>query len=82
MSDTKLIMKFIDESQNFTYGFECGIIWERMERSGEFINHAFHAENKQQIEMMCKRFGYEYSMIDYALGWCLLTATINPTINN
>lgn len=51
-----LIMPFVDESESFVHGFECGIIWEKIKSSERLYEHLFHVENSAQVQMMCDAF--------------------------
>jgi hypothetical protein len=53
----KIVMPFVDESDSFTNGFECGQIWEQM-KFGMTINRMVHKTNKEQIEMMAAKNNY------------------------
>lgn len=79
--ERKIIMPFIDQSQNFTNGFECGQIWERMERGEKFDKYLMHPDNQLQVEMMCKRFLYK-GTIEISGEWAFLTAEIDLSKTN
>lgn len=78
MGDSILLMPFIDESESFTKGFECGQIWELLE-AGEMIdNRPCHEENKEQIKMICELFNCNYTLEEAGYGWIYLT--VKPII--
>jgi len=57
----KLLLKFPDQSESFTYGVEFGRLLEKIERGDELINNnefPVRIENKELLEQTCKRFGY------------------------
>jgi hypothetical protein len=75
--NSTLLMPFVDESENFTNGFECGQLWEKMTNDAVFENQLIHSENKEQIILMLVHFGYEYKIVDCGDGcWCFLSG--NP----
>lgn len=55
----ELLMPFIDESENFVNGFECGQIWQQMSLGLEIDNRPVHNNNLKQIEMIANNHGYE-----------------------
>lgn len=71
--DNILLMPFYDESQSFTNGFACGIIWEMMSENKEIDNRAIQAENEEQVKLMCEHFGYDYTISGDDV-WIFLTA--------
>lgn len=74
MDKNILLMPFVDQSENFTNGFECGQIWEQMIEEKEISNRPVHSVNVKQIELMCEHFGYEFSVTDCEDGcWHFLT---------
>lgn len=74
MSNT-LLMPFIDESESFTNGFECGQIWQRVSEGETFEKQLIHTENRRQIEMICELFGVDYSIkeAEHLPEWSYLT---------
>lgn len=50
-------MPFVDESESFTNGFECGQIWDKFERGEELQNYLCHTDNEKQIRKMAATFG-------------------------
>jgi hypothetical protein len=57
----KLLIKFPDQSESFTYGVEFGRLLEKIERGDQFIsNNRFpiRIENKQLLMETCKKYGY------------------------
>jgi hypothetical protein len=71
---TYLLMPFLDEGENFTNGFECGQLWEKMSKDEVITSKLVHSVNCNQIELMCEHFGYEYEMMDCLDGcWHYLT---------
>ena len=60
-----IVCKFLDDSPEFTEAFECGLLWHKMETTGEDFEFTAHSVNIQQIELMAQ-----------SLNWDL---EINPT---
>lgn len=69
----KPLMPFFDESHSFTNGFECGMLWVKMQ-AGEPIGGELpvHTENLPQIQLMCKHFGYEIEVKPYDETWTFI----------
>lgn len=59
-----LLMPFIDESESFTHGFECGQIWQRVSEGESFEKCLIHSCNYAQIKMICESFGVQWSIVD------------------
>jgi hypothetical protein len=75
MSNT-LLMPFIDASESFTNGFECGQIWQRVSDGESFERCLIHSCNVEQIKMICESFGVKYSIKKSSDSeWSLLTVT-------
>jgi len=80
--DNVLLMPFIDDSENFTNGFECGQIWEKISQGEILEKYLCHSENEEQIKMICESFGVKYSFEEakepgkssiYSSGWMYLS---------
>lgn len=73
MERDALLMPFLDSSETFTLGFECGQIWEKIQEGETLNKYPVHTKNKEQIELICKSFGVE-AEIDYVNeDWSQLT---------
>ena len=70
--ESYLVMPFLDPSQSFTNGFECGKIWNDMETGKSFDKYLMHEANRQQVILMTKHFGYHYLFTQYDDTWCHL----------
>ena len=57
-----LIMKFLDQSPSFCYGFECGQLWHALTRCESVHDYLAHTDNKVQLELILKRFLYKYTI--------------------
>ncbi len=77
-----LLMPFIDESESFTLGFECGQIWEKISQGETLDKYLCHSENEEQIKMICESFGVQYNFEEakergkssiYSTGWMYLS---------
>lgn len=77
-----LIMPFKDQSHAFAHGFECGQIWQQLSDGKTFEHEQIHAENREQVEMMCKRFLYDYEIGIAVNDWCSFNAKPNPAKSN
>lgn len=51
-----LLMPFLDPSESFVLGFECGQLWQAMTDGKEPENYLVHTKNMPQLEMMAKKF--------------------------
>ena len=74
-SEYSLQMPFLDESESFCFGFECGQIWEEM-KGNKQVDRMVHIENVRQVEMMCKRYLYtcEFTSLEDCQDWVKLNA--------
>ena len=70
-----LVMPFKDQSPEFAHGFECGQLWQQMTDRKIIEGEQINAENREQVEMICKRFLYEYKIGVSVNGWCSFDAT-------
>lgn len=76
-------MPFVGENDDpkFVRGFEAGQIWTKMQQNEKFDNYLFHTENKEQIEMMCKRFHYSCRIDKIDECWSGLFAELSASAN-
>lgn len=79
MSENILLMPFLDESESFVHGFECGKIWQLIEDGEVIENYLVHVANKDQIELMCKTFNLdnEFSIINEDWAYLTIQSIIN-----
>lgn len=82
MENFSLLMPFIIDSRDFVHGFECGQIWEKMNKNEKFDNYVFHTENAAQIEMMCRRHQYKYRIDKIDDTWSSLFAELDLSLAN
>lgn len=68
-----LLMPFIDESESFTKGFECGQLWEIIKAGNTLDKYLCHDSNTKQIEMMCDLFNCDYIIEKVSNDWIYLT---------
>jgi hypothetical protein len=60
-----LIISFPDQSKSFTYGFEAGIIYQKMVEEHDSIDHGYlkgfpiREENMELIQQMAEYHGYK-----------------------
>ncbi len=72
MEENTLLMPFLDDSENFTLGFETGQIWVKVE-SGEILeNYLFHTKNIKQVELIMKSFLSDFDIEVTNEDWSLL----------
>jgi hypothetical protein len=78
--ENKLLMPFIDESESFTNGFECGQIWEKLQFIKELDmpgsrikDYLIHLENSAQIQAICDHFEVRCFIAQVSDEWATLT---------
>lgn len=81
MRDNETLMTFIDQSESFALGFECGLMWQKMDAGESFTKYVFHRKNEKEVEKMCRRFHYRYLLIFLNDEWSELTANRSPQAN-
>ena len=57
MQDFGLLVRFEDQSESYTLGFEAGMIFAEMQKREPF-ERLMHAKNLVQIEEMADAMGY------------------------
>lgn len=73
------IVKFIDESDSFAHGFECGKIWKMLSDKQEIVDLPVYKANHAIIERMCLVFRKQavfkpiHTIEEYQKIWCSLT---------
>lgn len=72
-------MPFVGENDDpkFVLGFEAGQIWTKMEANKPFKDYMFHTKNRRQVELICERFGYGFTISVIDETWSELNAWIN-----
>ncbi len=84
--ESSLIIRFDDQSKNYTYGFEAGIIWEKMESGVPDFNRTIRVENIPVIKRMCNEMGYVFQVKEYTQdefeGWANIFAIKKTFTNN
>lgn len=68
-----LLSEFIDESESFALGFECGCIYQRIKEGETFEKQLIHKRNVAQIKMLCDVFYVEVFVEDIDNTWSHLT---------
>lgn len=61
MSEYSLVMKFVDGSDSFANGFECGLIWASLLNKTQY-SFTCHRSNIDQIKEIAKHFKYQLSI--------------------
>lgn len=74
MKDYVCLMPFLDASESFVNGWECGTIWDAMTRGEAFKGKVVHTANKDQLTMMADHHGYECSFEAIDETWISFTA--------
>jgi hypothetical protein len=67
-------MPFVNQQPDFAFGFECGMLYGKLEHGEDIVNDLHNTENAAQIEAMLKRFGYVYTITSLDCGWILINA--------
>ena len=74
--ENTLLMPFLDESESFTNGFECGQIWQRVSDGESFERCLIHTCNIEQIKLICESFGVLYKIDNSSDSeWSLLSVS-------
>lgn len=63
MSEYRLIVKFLNESPDFAFGFEAGKIYQQMRARQCSIEGVYHRVNADQICLMAKALGYSVTSL-------------------
>ena len=74
-------MPFIDQSDKFVRGFECGQIWVMAQEGKDFKEYPFHSVNAGQIKMTLKLHGYEHTIEILDEPWSILSGSNNANLN-
>lgn len=72
--DYNLVLPFKDQSPSFVYGFECGQLYEQIRKGEKIEGEQIHEENREQMEIICRRFVYKYEIGISVAGWCSFDA--------
>jgi hypothetical protein len=72
-----MVMEFIDPSPEFTNGFECGLIWQKLNDGNVLTGYTVHTENSAQIQMICDHFNVPCVIKPYKSdsSWAELSTT-------
>lgn len=60
-ADYDLILTFDDQSPSFTFGFQAGVIWEKMKRREEFTEQ-FCGDILELVQRMPARTNYRFEI--------------------
>lgn len=77
MSDENygLIMPFLDASESFCHGYECGLLDQRMSLGTAIEQITVHTVNVGQIELICQKNGYRGEFANSEVeGWTYFEA--------
>lgn len=72
MSDNILLMPFINDSKNFTLGYESATIFEKVQNGETLTDYLFHSENIKQVEIIMKTLLSEFDIEQVNDDWALL----------
>ncbi len=76
----ELVLKFIDQSEPFAMGFECGILYHTMQQ-GLPIDGMFHAQNIEQFQNMANVLNYRIEKLNnVGDGWVALKMEPNQFV--
>lgn len=75
MKKDLMVIDFIDDSINFVHGFECGLIWNKIENGIHLVGYMIHTENSAQVQGICDYFKVhcKIEVCKEPTGWSLLT---------
>jgi hypothetical protein len=59
----KLILEFLNDSQDFALGFEAGKLYQQMRDKQTEISGTFNKANSEQLMLMARSLGYEVTEI-------------------
>ena len=74
-------MAFIEQSELFVHGFECGQIWEQARNGNQFDEYPFHTINEDQVKLILELHGYKYTIESLDDPWCILSGTNKSELN-
>lgn len=58
MAEFVEVIPFLTDDAAFVYGFEAGVLYQRMRNGEDHITGAFHALNEEQLLVIAGRMGY------------------------
>lgn len=75
-----LVMPFLNESADFSYGFECGKLYQEMRQGKLKIEGSFHQVNYQQFVLMANLWGYKITKCTFQDGdvWVMMKFQLMP----
>ncbi len=72
MSDNILLMPFVNDTKDFTLGYEAGIIFEKVQNGETLTNYMFHRDNIEQVEIIMKTLLSEFKIEIVNEDWAIL----------
>lgn len=69
----QLALKFPDASENFSHGFACGIIWQKLKSDESEFSETILEANREFIETMCCVTGWTEDIENIGDGWLYVT---------
>lgn len=67
------VVQFPNQTADFAYGFEAGVIWGALLSGAMLENRLVHAENRQLIVELCAQKNQHVTFEDVGKGWLLAT---------
>lgn len=69
-----MVLEHVNQSDDFAFGFEAGIIWQKMKAGESFKDYPINEANFEQVMRMCDAMGYDkhdaFQNVDgYVLLW-------------
>lgn len=77
MDKGKMLMPFDDDSKSYANGFACGQIWERLNHADKIEGQYIRCEIIPQVEKMCRRFHYSFTISEAYEDWAILDAELS-----
>lgn len=69
----ELLMPFLTDSPEFTQGFECGMIWEKIKAGECFDYHPIHTANADQMNLIGEALGAVVEVTPGDDTWSFIT---------
>lgn len=80
--ESELIVSFVDQSPSYTYGFEAGMIWTKLECNAPHIEATIHRTNVEMIKKLCNIAGYFFDIKGYKDTEYAYVFAIKKTLSN
>ncbi len=81
MAEMELLVRFPDQSESFTHGFEAGMYWSLMAHEADGGEFTVHTSNREIIHDMCEHLNYGVSFEDTEYEeWSFMTIWWLPPV--